>query len=66
MDYKIKDINLAAWGHKEIAIAESEMPLSPPMRAVVVRRPSGRRVTKLKLANENGYEGLGGRSMATW
>ncbi len=26
MDYKIKDINLAAWGHKEIAIAESEMP----------------------------------------
>jgi adenosylhomocysteinase len=26
MDYKIKDINLASWGHKEIAIAESEMP----------------------------------------
>lgn len=26
MDYKIKDINLANWGHKEIAIAESEMP----------------------------------------
>ena len=26
MDYKIKDINLAAWGHKEIAIAETEMP----------------------------------------
>jgi len=26
MDYKIKDIGLAAWGHKEIAIAESEMP----------------------------------------
>lgn len=26
MDYKITDIGLAAWGHKEIAIAESEMP----------------------------------------
>jgi adenosylhomocysteinase len=26
MDYKIKDISLAAWGHKEIAIAETEMP----------------------------------------
>jgi adenosylhomocysteinase len=26
MDYKIKDIALASWGHKEIAIAESEMP----------------------------------------
>jgi len=26
MDYKIKDISLASWGHKEIAIAESEMP----------------------------------------
>jgi len=26
MDYKIKDINLASWGHKEIAIAETEMP----------------------------------------
>jgi adenosylhomocysteinase len=26
MDYKIKDIRLAAWGHKEIAIAETEMP----------------------------------------
>ena len=26
MDYKIKDIALAAWGHKEIAIAETEMP----------------------------------------
>ena len=26
MDYKIKDINLAQWGHKEIAIAETEMP----------------------------------------
>jgi adenosylhomocysteinase len=26
MDYKVKDISLAAWGHKEIAIAESEMP----------------------------------------
>ena len=26
MDYKIKDIQLAEWGHKEIAIAETEMP----------------------------------------
>jgi adenosylhomocysteinase len=26
MDYKIADISLAAWGHKEIAIAETEMP----------------------------------------
>ena len=26
MDYNIKDISLAAWGHKEIAIAETEMP----------------------------------------
>jgi adenosylhomocysteinase len=26
MDYKVKDIKLAEWGRKEIAIAESEMP----------------------------------------
>jgi len=26
MDYKIKDIEMAAWGHREIAIAETEMP----------------------------------------
>jgi adenosylhomocysteinase len=26
MDYKIKDIDLAAWGRQEIAIAETEMP----------------------------------------
>jgi adenosylhomocysteinase len=26
MDYKVKDISLASWGHKEISIAESEMP----------------------------------------
>lgn len=26
MDYKIADIGLASWGHKEIAIAETEMP----------------------------------------
>jgi adenosylhomocysteinase len=26
MDYKIKDITLAQWGHKEIEIAEGEMP----------------------------------------
>lgn len=26
MDYKVKDITLADWGHKEIAIAKTEMP----------------------------------------
>jgi adenosylhomocysteinase len=26
IDYKVKDISLAAWGHKEISIAEIEMP----------------------------------------
>jgi adenosylhomocysteinase len=26
LDYKVVDINLAQWGHKEIAIAETEMP----------------------------------------
>lgn len=26
MDHKVKDISLAEWGHKEIAIAETEMP----------------------------------------
>lgn len=26
MDYRVKDISLASWGHKEIAIAETEMP----------------------------------------
>ena len=25
-DYKVADISLAEWGHKEIAIAETEMP----------------------------------------
>ena len=25
-DFKIADINLASWGRKEIAIAETEMP----------------------------------------
>ena len=25
-DYKVADISLAAWGRKEIAIAETEMP----------------------------------------
>ena len=32
MDYKIADIGLAAWGHKEIEIAEHEM---PGLRAVL-------------------------------
>ena len=26
MDYKVKDIDLAEWGRKEVAIAETEMP----------------------------------------
>ena len=32
-DYKIKDISLAAWGRKEIAIAETEMPGLMALRA---------------------------------
>lgn len=32
-DYQIADINLAAWGHKEIAIAETEMPGLMSMKA---------------------------------
>ncbi|MCF0222922.1 MAG: adenosylhomocysteinase, partial [Fibrobacter sp.] len=26
MEYKVKDINLAAWGRKELDLAETEMP----------------------------------------
>ena len=33
MDYKIKDITLASWGHKEIAIAKTEMPGLMAIRA---------------------------------
>jgi adenosylhomocysteinase len=33
MDYKVADIGLAAWGHKEIAIAETEMPGLMAIRA---------------------------------
>lgn len=33
MDYKVKDISLAEWGHKEIAIAETEMPGLMAVRA---------------------------------
>ncbi|MGK7889117.1 MAG: adenosylhomocysteinase, partial [Leptolyngbyaceae cyanobacterium] len=32
-DYKVADISLAAWGRKEIAIAESEMPALMAIRA---------------------------------
>ena len=32
-DYKVKDISLASWGRKEIAIAESEMPGLMALRA---------------------------------
>ncbi|HAX92132.1 MAG TPA: adenosylhomocysteinase [Rhodospirillaceae bacterium] len=32
-DYKVKDISLAAWGRKEIAIAETEMPGLMALRA---------------------------------
>src|SRR5580698_10713435 len=32
-NYKVKDISLAEWGHKEIAIAESEMPGLMALRA---------------------------------
>ncbi len=31
-DYKVADINLAAWGRKEIEIAETEMPALMAMR----------------------------------
>ena len=32
-DYKVKDISLADWGRKEIAIAETEMPGLMSLRA---------------------------------
>src|SRR5579862_189203 len=32
-DYKVKDISLAAWGRKEIAMAEDEMPGLMALRA---------------------------------
>lgn len=32
-DYKVKDISLAEWGHKEISIAETEMPGLMQLRA---------------------------------
>jgi adenosylhomocysteinase len=32
-DFKVKDLSLAAWGHKEIAIAETEMPGLMALRA---------------------------------
>ena len=31
-DYKVADISLSAWGRKEIAIAESEMPALMALR----------------------------------
>ena len=31
--YKVKDINLAAWGRKEIELAEAEMPGLMALRA---------------------------------
>ena len=33
-DFKVADISLAEWGHKEIRIAESEMPGLMAIRAV--------------------------------
>ena len=32
-DYKVKDLSLADWGRKEIAIAETEMPGLMALRA---------------------------------
>ncbi|HPB69199.1 MAG TPA: adenosylhomocysteinase, partial [Candidatus Omnitrophota bacterium] len=32
-DYKVKDMGLAAWGHKEIELAEVEMPGLMALRA---------------------------------
>ena len=40
-DYVVKDIGLADWGRKEIAIAETEMPGLMAIRAGV-RPPSSR------------------------
>jgi len=40
MDYKVRDIGLAGWGRKEIAIAESEMPgLMAVRREYAAARP---------------------------
>ena len=35
-DFKVADLNLAGWGRREIAIAESEMPALMAIRAVPV------------------------------
>ncbi|MGM5487432.1 MAG: adenosylhomocysteinase [Nanobdellota archaeon] len=47
MDYKIKDINLAEWGRKEIDIAEKEMPGLMAIRAKYAEKKplKGARVT---------------------
>jgi S-adenosylhomocysteine hydrolase len=42
-DYKVADISLAAWGRKEIAIAESAMPALTVTSAKALRSPCGRR-----------------------
>jgi adenosylhomocysteinase len=47
MDYKVRDISLATWGHKEIAIAESEMPgLMSILKEYQAQQPlAGARIT---------------------
>ncbi len=39
-DYKVKDISLAEWGRKEIAMAEDEMPGLMAIRARNTAPPS--------------------------
>ena len=39
-DYKVRDFSLAAWGRKEIAMAEDEMPGLMALRAEYGASPS--------------------------
>jgi adenosylhomocysteinase len=47
MDYKVADIELAQWGHKEIAIAEHEM---PGLRAVLAQYQGQKPLTGARIA----------------
>ena len=52
-DYKVKDLSLATWGHKEIELAEAEMPGlmaiqkkykgQRPLQGARIRQPSSLR-----------------------
>ena len=39
--YKVKDLSLAAWGRKEIALAEAEMPGEPEEGAAEATEDAG-------------------------